>query len=216
MAVAVAVVVGLVALAVVFGRVDALRDPAALRAWLLGFGPAAPVAFVCLQALQVVVAPVPGQVLGLASGYLFGAVLGTAYSLLGAALGTWVALRLAARFGRPFVERVFDPELVARFDAVAAERGTTAMVVVFLVPGLPDDVICFVAGVTDLDPRRLVAASLVGRLPGYLLANLAGASVAAGRGTDAALILAVLVLAGAVGLYHRDRLLTWLGRGRRL
>lgn len=216
MAVAVAVVVGLVALAVVLGRVDPLRDPAALRAWLLGFGPAAPVAFVCLQALQVVVAPVPGQVLGLASGYLFGAVLGTVYSLLGAALGTWVALQLAARYGRPFVERVFDPELVARFDAVAAERGTTAMVVVFLVPGLPDDVICFLAGVTDLDPRRLVAASLVGRLPGYLLANLAGASVAAGRGTDAALILAVLVVAGAVGLYHRDRLLTWLGRGRPL
>lgn len=49
------------------GRIGVLSDPMALREWLLGLGVLAPIAFITLQAIQVVVAPIPGQVLGIAS-----------------------------------------------------------------------------------------------------------------------------------------------------
>ncbi|MEF8827066.1 MAG: hypothetical protein V5A34_11250 [Halapricum sp.] len=52
---------------------------------------AAPLAFVLLQAVQVVIAPIPGQVLALASGWLFGLVWGTVYSIIGATLGSYTA-----------------------------------------------------------------------------------------------------------------------------
>lgn len=192
------------------GRIGVLSDPMALREWLLGFGVLAPVAFIALQAIQVVVAPIPGQVLGVASGYLFGVVLGTVYSIVGATIGTWIALTLARRFGRPFVERVLNPDIVDRFDRLAADQGLLAMLVVFLIPGIPDDVICFVAGVTEIDVRKLLVVSIIGRLPVTVLANMAGASIAATRYVEAAIILGFLVLAAGYGLLRRDRILTWI------
>jgi uncharacterized membrane protein YdjX (TVP38/TMEM64 family) len=193
------------------GRLAFLGDPVALRAYVRGFGPFAPVAFVVLQASQVVLAPVPGQVLAFASGYLFGPVYGTVYSLLGAALGSYVAIALSRRFGRPYVERVVHVETLDRFDALVQRRGLVALFLVFLVPGLPDDVVCFAAGLTELDVRKLVAVSVLGRLPGYFVINLAGARVAAERFADAGLIVAVFLALSAFGYLQRDALLARLG-----
>lgn len=84
--------------AVLFSRYGAwLTDPFALREWIRGYGPFAPLVFVGLQAAQVILAPIPGQVLGLASGFLFGTFWGTVYSLIGATLGTIVAISVVGR-----------------------------------------------------------------------------------------------------------------------
>ena len=187
-----------------------LRDPMAVRTFVLGFGILAPVAFVVVQASQVVLAPIPGQVLGFVAGYLFGALWGTALSLLGATIGTYVAVRLSRRYGRPAVERLVRPETIELFDAAVDRRGLLALFVVFLVPGLPDDAICFAAGLTRLRVSRVLGVSLAGRAPGYALVAFAGAGVAGGRLVDAAVLLGVLVAVSVAAYLARDELGRWL------
>lgn len=187
-----------------------LSDPAALRETIAAYGPAAPIVFVCLQALQVLVAPIPGQILGLASGYLFGAVAGTAYSMLGATLGSIVAFALARRFGRPFVEMVIHDDVLDTFDDLVERDGTLALFLVFLVPGLPDDAICLLGGLTRISIPSLVVISLAGRLPGYLLLNLAGAGVAEGNAVLVGGIVALIAVVAAVALWKRATILAWL------
>lgn len=186
-----------------------LADPAALREAIAAYGPLAPLAFVGLQALQVLVAPIPGQILGLASGYLFGAVAGTAYSLLGATIGSVVAFGLARRYGRPFVELVIHDDVMATFDDLVARDGTVAMFLVFLVPGLPDDAICLLGGLTRISIPKLVAISIVGRLPGYLLLNLAGAGVADGNAALVVGVVAIVGVAAVLALWKREAILAW-------
>ena len=190
-----------------------LRDVEAIRTFLLGFGLLAPAAFVAIQAIQVVVAPIPGQVLGFVAGYLFGAVWGTLLSLVGATIGTFVAVWLSRRYGRPAVERLVRPETVDHFDAAVDHRGLLTLFVVFLVPGLPDDAICFAAGLTRLDVKRVLFVSVVGRLPGYALVALAGARLAGGRPGDTALLLAAMVAISAAAYLARDELGRWLAGG---
>jgi uncharacterized membrane protein YdjX (TVP38/TMEM64 family) len=187
--------------------VPGLTDPRRLREYILTFGPLAPAAFVLVQALQVVVAPIPGQVVALAGGYLFGTVAGTAYSVLGATIGSYVAFSLARHYGRGFVERALDADFLDQFDAFAGEWGLLSLFLAFLIPGLPDDAICFVAGCTTLDVRKMVAVSAVGRVPTYLLTNFAGAELAGGRLLEAAVVAAVLVAVSAVGYFRRDAIL---------
>lgn len=199
--------VGLFALTwFVHDRVAWLGDPATLREVVRGFGVLAPVAFVLLAALQVVVAPVPGQVLALASGWLFGVFWGTVYSVLGATLGSFVALSLARRYGRPFVERAIDPAVRARFDGFSTHHGYGVFTLFVLVPGVPDDVLCFIAGTTTLDIKRLTVLSGLARIPTFLLLNVAGASFAAARYTEMAVIVAALVGVSVVVYRRRDRL----------
>ncbi|WP_435365192.1 TVP38/TMEM64 family protein [Haloarchaeobius sp. DYHT-AS-18] len=196
--VVVVVAVGLVLGTVVTGRyLWFLRDPDAIRTVVDGFGPLAPLVFVLLQTLQVVVAPVPGQVLAFAAGYLFGAGPGFAYSMTGATVGTYLALLLARRYGRPYVERVVAPDALDRFDDFLGEYGLAGVFVVFLLPGFPDDVICFAAGMSDLDVRKLVLVSVAGRTPGYLVLVFSGAGMAQEQVYQS---VGLLVAAGCVGI----------------
>jgi uncharacterized membrane protein YdjX (TVP38/TMEM64 family) len=188
-----------------------LTDPVALRTWIEGYGPWAPVVFVVLQAAQVVVAPVPGHVFGLVSGYLFGAVPGTVYSLLGAGIGTALAVLLARRLGRPFVRRMIPPDRLARYDDLAGRRGLTVLFVAFLIPGLPADALCLAAGLTPLPARQVVAVSVLARVPGYYLVNLAGAGAASGDYLGAGLLLGGLVTVAAVAVVGREWLFARLG-----
>lgn len=199
--------VGVLALVGVRELAPQLADPRGLREYVRSFGVWAPVAFVCLQAAQVIVAPIPGQVFGFASGYLFGALAGTAYSVLGAAIGSTAVFVLVRRYGRTYAERVIVPETLARFDELAEERGLTTLFLCFLIPGLPDDVICFVGGLTDIDLKKLIAIAVVGRFPGFLLVNLAGAEVAAARHFEAAVVLLALLALSAIGYRWRDAIL---------
>jgi uncharacterized membrane protein YdjX (TVP38/TMEM64 family) len=189
-----------------------LRTPEAFRAWLLSFGPWAPVVFVVVQTAQVVAAPVPGQVVGVASGYVFGLWAGTLYSMVGTVLGTTLAFALARRYGRSYVERVLSAGTLARFDAVVADDGRLALFVLFLIPGPPDDAICFLAGITTIPVWQLVGIAILGRLPSVFLLNLAGAQLASEGVAVASAILVGVLVATAVFYRERERILAFLER----
>lgn len=209
---ALAAIVALAAVVAV-GRpaVEFFADPAAVRDAVAAYGPLAPAAFVLLVAAQVVLAPIPGHGVGVAAGYLFGAAVGTAVAVVGVALGSLVAVALARALGRPAVERFVAPETLALFDAAVAERGTAVLLVVFLVPGLPDDVVCFAAGLTDVPVRRVVVLAAVGRAPSLALASAAGAGLAKGRPGVAALLLVVLAALSVAGYRYRGPLTRLVG-----
>lgn len=204
----------LVAAAVTFGLprlVPALTDPVTVRATIDSAGPLAPLVFLVVQALQVLIAPIPGQILGFVAGYLFGVVWGTTLSVLGATIGGYIAFTLARRYGRPVVERFVEDEAIEWFDTFSTDHGHVALFLVFLVPGLPDDAVCLLAGVSDLDSRWFLLASVVGRLPGYFVVALAGSQLAEARPLQTTLLLFILAVVSALGYLGRTRLAHWLG-----
>lgn len=182
-----------------------LADPVALRAWVTGFGIWAPLVFIALQAVQVIVAPIPGQVTVLLGGFLFGAVAGTVYSLVGATIGSAVVFFLSRRYGRRYVERVVTPTVLSQFDAFTRGNALPAIFLAFLVPGIPDDILCFAAGLTDIDLWKLVSVSFVGRIPSFLLVSVIGLELA-NSNLLSALALAVGFLA-LVAITYRYRAL---------
>ncbi len=203
-----AALVAAVIAGVVLARTDLLTlfDGRALREFVAGFGPLAPVVFVLLVAAQVVLAPIPGQAVGFVGGYLFGPVAGSVYAVLGLGIGSTVVFWLAKRYGRPFVERALPPETVDRFDAFVERAGTPALFLVFLIPGPPDDAVCFAAGLTDLRISRLVAIAVLGRAPSIVVTTVSGASLADGDAGLAIGLLVALAALAAVGYRYRRRL----------
>jgi uncharacterized membrane protein YdjX (TVP38/TMEM64 family) len=191
-----------------------LADPVAVRTAIRATGTLAPVVFLVVQALQVLVAPVPGQVLGFVAGYLFGVVAGTTLSVTGATIGGYVAFVLSRRYGRSVVERLVAEDALVRFDDFSATHGDVALFLIFLVPGLPDDSICFLAGISNVDTRSFLLASVVGRLPGYFLVVLAGARLAERRTVETVVLLVALAVVSAVGYLARDRIASQLSDER--
>lgn len=192
--------------AVLWVATPQVLDPLWLRRRLEAVGPLAPVAFVSLQALQAIVAPIPGQVLAGVGGYLFGTRLGTLYSMLGVVIGSTVVFTASKRYGRLFAAQVLAPETLARFDGFVAEYGTVGLFVAFLLPTFPDDALCALAGLTELHYRRFLVLLVVGRTPTFFAAALAGTSTANGEFTHAGLVVAVLSVVSVAVYYFRGRL----------
>ncbi len=183
---------------VVWGRplVRLLSDVQRVRRFVISFGVWAPLALISLEITQVVLAPIPGGVVDLASGYLFGPGWGTLYSMIGLMSGTTIALSLARCFGRPLVERLVPLRTLDRLDCYARHRGTFFFLLLFLMPFTPNDVVCFLAGLTPLPLSILILIAAVGRFPGVLMTNLVGANLA--KLTSSQLILVGVLLALAM------------------
>ena len=179
-------------------------DAEELRLWITQFGVLAPLVFILLQFLQVVFAPIPGQIVALAAGYLFGPLFGTIYSLVGVLAGSAVAFMLAKRFGRGFVEGLLHEEVMARFDGFVEDIGLPGLLAFVLVPGLPDDAICFLAGLTKWRLRTFLVAITIGRLPAYVVTVYAGDELASGRIEMGLALIGVVAVLSALGYYKQD------------
>lgn len=187
-----------------------LTDAEAARAYVRSFGAWAPLALIVLQALQIVLAPAPGQVLAAVAGYLFGPWWGTLYNMIGITLGSTAAFWLSRRFGRAYVERMIDADALATFDSFVERRGLLSLFVLFLIPGLPDDALCFVGGLTPIPLRKLVLVAIVGRTPAFFLANVLGDLVATGELGRAVGLFALITVGSILCYLNRDRLVRLL------
>jgi len=94
------------------------RDRGRMEVLVQGWGAWGSVAIILLQVLQTIVAPVPGQVIGFVSGYLFGIWWGLLYCMVGMLAGSFLVILLARRCGRPLVARLAHPDTLARMDLV--------------------------------------------------------------------------------------------------
>lgn len=189
-----------------------LADARALRHYVDGFGVWAPLAFIVLQTAQVLLAPIPGQVMAVVGGYLFGPWWGTLYNMVGITVGSTLAFWLSRRYGRAYAERMFDDDALETFDTVADRHGLLALFVMFLIPGLPDDVLCFAGGLTTIPLRRLVLVAILGRAPAFFLVNVFGDLLATGDVYAATVLLVVIVALSVAGYRYRNQLLTFFSR----
>jgi len=180
-------------------------DTARVQGFVMRFGPWAPLAAILLHVAQVLLAPIPGQVIDAVNGYLFGVVWGTVYSLIGVIAGSSLAMALARRFGRPWAERLIKKETLERLDRYSRQRGALFLFLVLLFPFLPDDVACFLAGLTPLPLPELVVLAAIGRLPGILVANLVGANAAALTPTQVAFFIAALAVIALAFWRYQER-----------
>lgn len=181
-------------------------DRAKVQEFVIRFGSWAPLAAILLHVAQVLLAPIPGQVIDAANGYLFGTGWGTLYSLVGIIAGSSLAMILARRFGRPWAERLIKRETLERLDGYSQQRGALFFFLVFLFPFLPDDVACFLAGLTLLPLPDLIVLATIGRLPGILVANFVGANAAALTQTQGAVFIAGLTAIALAFWRYQERI----------
>ncbi len=154
-------------------RVFADREQVAAE--IRGAGAWGPAVIIALSVAQTVVAPIPGQMVNFVAGYVYGPWLGLLYSWLGLVLGAAVAMLMARYGGRPLIERLVSPGLLERINAAAAGKGLGFFFLFFLIPGLPDDLLCFIVGFTTLPLRIMLPMAAIARLPGLIGAVWLGA-----------------------------------------
>lgn len=179
-------------------------SPAGLQDMFVGSGPIGAVVFVVLYA-GLTVMLVPGSVLTIAAGAVFGPIAGTLVSVAGALLGATAAFAIARRTARASLEQV-QGERVARVQERLREHGLVSIVALRLVPLVPFNVLNYVAGASAIRARDYVAGTAVGIIPGAIaFATLGGSIDDAGSPAfiAAAALVVALTLTGALAARRR-------------
>ncbi len=194
-------------------------SPETLRQWIRGTGVIAPLVFVVVQAFQVVFFFIPGEIPQVAGGYMFGLWMGTLLSLLGISLGATFNFLIARLLGIPFVNVLFSAEKVERTRRIAGSpKAKLSFFLFFLIPGIPKDILCYVAGLSVMKLPVFLIFSTLGRIPGIIGSALIGDAAADRRWILAGTIFFVAAVLFVFGFLFRERiqrLLEKIGHRRR-
>ena len=183
-----------------------------IKSILKAAGPLAPLVFILIQALQVVLAPIPGEATGFIGGYLFGGLLGLLYSTLGLTLGSVLAFLIARWLEERYVARWLPREILEKFDFLMERQGALISFILFLLPGFPKDYLCFVLGLSRMPFKLFLLICTVGRIPGTLLLTLQGAKVYKGDYYSTLVILGLCLVLIGVLAYYREAVYGWIRR----
>lgn len=159
---------------------DVLTQSERLQDYLRGFGVWAPLVFLLFQFLQVLIAPIPGNVLTVVGGLLFGFAESFLLSWAAVTAGSLLCFAIGRKLGRAALRKLLKPARFDRYEAFITNdrhkaRADMALFLAFLFPFLPDDLLCLLAGVTDLKFRTFVIMVLVARPWGLAAAAFFGA-----------------------------------------
>jgi uncharacterized membrane protein YdjX (TVP38/TMEM64 family)/rhodanese-related sulfurtransferase len=172
-------------------------DAAALEAWVRDAGPLAPLLFMLVYAAAAVLF-LPGSVLTLAGGALFGPVLGTFYNLTGATLGATLAFLIARYLASDWVAKKTGGRVKQLINGVEGE-GWRFVAFVRLVPLFPFNLLNYALGLTRLRLLHYIIATYLFMLPGavaYTYLGYAGReAIAGGEGMIQKGLLALALLA---------------------
>ncbi len=165
------------------------------------------VGFIGLLILQVFAAVVPGGPFEIAAGYAFGLLPGTLVCDAGMTVGGLLVFLLTRRFGMAFVELFFKPEEIEKAKFLkTTDRSKIVIFLLFLIPGIPKDIMSYLLGLTDLSVTAFLLFSFVGRFPAILLSSLSGNALAGERyGIFAGVLIAILAFTAAGMLWYRKK-----------
>ena len=185
-------------------------DREAIKMFLKSYGGLAPPLFICIQTLQVLFAPIPGEATGFIGGYLFGVLPGFIYSTIGLTFGSWINFSLGRLLGKRYGKRIIPPRYMERFDTIVKHQGVIIAFILFILPGFPKDYLSIFLGFSSLSTKVFLLLAGIGRMPGTFMLSLQGAQIY--QQNYGTFVILFFISAGFTlpVIYYRKQIYRWI------
>lgn len=128
------------------------------------FGLLAPLCFIIIQIVQVVLPVIPGGASCLVGVMAFGAVRGFIYNYVGLVLGSICSFLLSRKFGMSIINKLFkEKDIKKALDKINNSKYDLIFFLIILLPGLPDDLFCYISGITKMSLKKFTLIILIGK-----------------------------------------------------
>ena len=185
------------------GFLQAMDSREALEAYIARCTPWSHLVYFGIQLASVVIAPIPSNITAAAGAYLFGLWPSFLLTWGAVTLGSAIVFGLARLLGGQFASRFMGEKLSEKYLDLIRRKRDVFLLLAFLFPFFPDDLLCILAGLTDISFRRFFLLALLARPWGLLVACMVGSATVSipwwGMGLLGAAGLAVFLLAMKYG-----------------
>lgn len=176
-------------------------------------GPLGVLILLGMQLLQIIVAFIPGEVVQIAAGMMYGPLWGSVVILVSCVLSSMVVYELVHKLGAPFVRSMVGEKQLLKFRQfeLSGKFGVTVFIL-FLIPGFPKDVLTYIVPLSDMNLRTFLLLSTIGRTPGVIISTYAAAGLADGNIVTSVIIFVVAALIAIIVLLLRNRIIDAISR----
>ena len=151
-----------------------IGDREAIVAYLQQYQGWGPLILSLILGTQVFLAVIPGHAFMVAGGYIYGFLAGTLITQVSTVVASQLAYLLARKAGRPFVNRMAPANVIDKWNKLAEKQGVLFFFFAFILPIFPNDLMCFIAGLSSIEPKKFFVANFFGRLPCAIFITLIG------------------------------------------
>ena len=177
-----------------------------LQTYIETFSPYSHLVFFLIQLASVVLAPIPSNLTAMAGALLFGTLPAFLLTWAAVVVGSTVVFQLARRLGQTFVDRFVSQTISDRYLEIIRRKRDVFLAMACLFPFFPDDILCILAGLTEISFPRFLVLVILFRPWGLLVASAVGGSVVAIPLWAMALLGMVGLVIFLLGMKYGDRL----------
>lgn len=160
------------------------------------------------QFLQIVVAFIPGEIVQIAAGMMYGPWIGALVVIVGAVISSAFIFAIVHKLGAPFVRAMIPEKWMSKLGRFENSEKLDVMVfVLFLIPGLPKDVFTYLVPLTNMSMRNFVVLANIGRIPGVLISTLGADKLIEGDYGQSAILFGIAAVIGILAIWQHDRIL---------
>lgn len=190
---------------------EVLKNPKKIKKVILSYGEYSVFAFLGLQIIQVVAFFVPGELVQIAGGYIYGAFLGGFLTVLGITLGSAIVYGIARAYGKPFIKTIISNRHLDYFEKVLKLGSVNYIVfLLYLIPGIPKDVLAYICGVSEITFKNFVLYSTLGRIPGIFISTYFGSRIYTGNKGILMAIAGLMTILFVVGVLKGEKIVKGL------
>lgn len=170
------------------------------KSWMKEYGILGGFIYVIMVIFQVVVALIPGEPVEIAGGYAFGAVWGTVLYLIGSTIGSMIVFLLVRKYGNRLVEMVFSKKDIKGLEFLRNKKREALLILLFVVPGTPKDLLCYFAGLTNISTRVWIIVCSLGRIPSIITSTIGGDALERSDYTWTIVAFSIALITSLVGI----------------
>jgi uncharacterized membrane protein YdjX (TVP38/TMEM64 family) len=139
---------------------------AAFRAYFEAWGPLSPLVYVAIVVVEAVIAPLPGAMLYLPGGVIFGGFWGGTLSLVGNIIGAGAcAVLVRTLVGQRWSESFFEGAKLEGVRRIIVDHGVLSIALLRANPLTSSDLVSYAAGLTPLSVSRVMVGTGLGMVP---------------------------------------------------
>ncbi|MDE5737750.1 MAG: VTT domain-containing protein, partial [Oscillospiraceae bacterium] len=138
----------------------------------------------------------------------FGGVFGTIFTVIGTILGTLTVYELVKKFGRPLVHFFISEEKIKKFSVLEDEKRLAFWVfVLFLIPGIPKDLLTYIVPLTKLPGKQFLLLSALARFPALAASVIMGNNFMKGNYWHCVVIACIVIVITIFGFSIKNKIL---------
>jgi len=157
-----------------YGIINEINSFQDIKEIILSFKGWGLLTYTAINFLQVVLVPIPSTLTILAGTAIYGPLLAFIFATIGILLGSIIAFFIGRCFSRPLLYWIFGKERVDKYEELLSSRTKLILFITLFLPFFPDDMICMLAGITNIKFRDFLWISLVARSVGIATISFFG------------------------------------------